>query len=278
MPAASPHNCENNTHKTEPVTQSDAFWLNGTTYAPRTPDVQLNDPSLWPHSSAGREIEQKAKPMMRPFINAAAILALCAFGSTSMAQVSSEAQDQAAVEAAAAQKLSALGQYNYNSAAAAKEGEDARAMGMETNNRALREWYARKQLNADYVAVKYARNQGLLQRVAELKRPDRLSLGQYSRRGRQLIWPSTLKDPIFDEERVALDQLFAQRGAFDAGTDSDFYRVTAKLAKQMHEKLVESIDQFSTSESISARKFLRSLEFEARILPNDLGGLVVVEQ
>lgn len=215
---------------------------------------------------------------MRLYVYAAALLALLGSASSSSAQITTEAQDQAAVEAAAAQKLSALGEYNYNSAAAAKQGEDAKAMAMETENRALREWYARKQLNADYVAAKYARNQGLLQRVAELKRPDRLTLGQYFRRGGQLIWPSTLKDPIFDEERVALDQLFAQRGAFDAGTDSDFYRATAKLAKQMHEKLVESIDQFSPAESISARKFLRSLEFEAKILPNDLGGLVTREQ
>jgi len=272
-----PHNCEYNTRKAELFRNLGLSGFSGMTNATRTPDPQLNDPPLRPYWSVVLEIEQKAKPM-RFSMHAAVILALCAFASTTIAQVSSEAQDQADVEAATAQKLSALGQYNYNSAVAAKEGEDARAMAMASQNRALREWYARKELNADYVAAKYARNQGLLQRVAELKRPDRLTLGQYSRRGRQLIWPSTLKDPIFDEERVALDELFAQRGAFDAGTDSEFYRASAKLAKQMRAKLVESIDQFSPAESISARKFLRSLEFEARILPNDLGGLVAVEQ
>jgi len=185
----------------------------------------------------------------------------------------SEAQDQAALESAAAAQLTAQGQYNYSAAAAAHEGEEARAASLDTTNRALREWYARKQLNADYVAAKNARNTGLLKRLAELKRPDRLTLGQYSRQGRQLIWPAALKDPLFDEDRVALDELFAKRGAFDAGTDSQFYHETARLCKQMHEKLVDAIDQFSTAESISARKFLRSLEWEARILPGDLGGL-----
>ena len=45
----------------------------------------------------------------------------------------------------------------------------------------------------------------------------------------------------------------------------------------MHEKMVDAIDQLSTTDSISARKFLRSLEFEARILPDDLGGLATSE-
>ena len=125
------------------------------------------------------------------------------------------------------------------------------------------------------MAAKNSPTPGLLYRLAEIKRPDRLTLGQYSRQGRELIWPAILKDPIFDEERAALDELFAQRGAFDAGTDSQFYRSTYQLCKQMHEKRMTIIDQMSTTDSISARKFLRSLEFEARILPGDLGGLAV---
>ncbi|MCE9528991.1 MAG: hypothetical protein K8R36_23335 [Planctomycetales bacterium] len=209
------------------------------------------------------------------FTAAFAMLVLACMNMSAFAQFPTEAQDEAALEAAAAAKLSALGQYNYSSAAAAREEEAARATAFDTSNRALREWYARKQLNADYLSAKNARNPGMLYRIAELKRPERLTLGQYSRQGHQLIWPAVLKEPLFDEERLALDELFAQRGAFDAGTDSEFYRSTLKLSKQMHQKLVDSIDQFNTSESITARKYLRSLEFEARILPSDLGGLAV---
>lgn len=193
------------------------------------------------------------------------------------AQVGSEAQDAAALEAARAASIAARGQYNYNTGAGAVEGEAARSTALDTSARALREYYVRKQVNADYLASKNPRTPGLLYRLAELKRPDRLSLGQYSRQGRQLIWPAILKDPIFDEERAALDEAFAQRGAFDAGTDSQFYRLVYQLSKQMHEKMVDAIDQLSTTDSISARKFLRSLEFEARILPDDLGGLATSE-
>jgi len=200
------------------------------------------------------------------------MLVLASITTSAFAQFSTPEQDAVALEAA---KLTALGQYNYSAAAARREEEEARATAFDTSNRALREWYARKQLNADYVSSKNARTPGMLYRIAELKRPERLTLGQYSRQGRQLIWPDVLKDPLFEEERLALDELFAQRRAFDAGTDSEFYRSTLKLSKQMHQKLVEAIDQFNTSESISARKYLRSLEFEARILPSDLGGLAV---
>jgi hypothetical protein len=199
-----------------------------------------------------------------------------ALASTGRAQ-QTEALDEAALEAARAASISAQGQYNYNSAAAAREGEEARATAFDTSSRALREYYVRKQVNADYLASKNAATPGLMYRLAEIKRPARLTLGQYSREGKQLVWPAILKDPIFDVERHALDEAFAQRGAFDAGTDSHFYRLVSQLSKQMREKVVDSIDQISTTDSISARKFLRSLEFEARILPDDLGGLATSE-
>lgn len=210
-----------------------------------------------------------------PFFAAVPVLVL-ALSCTVFAQT--EAQDQAALEAARAASVTAQGQYNYNAAAAAVEEEAARAASLDTSSRALREWYARKQMNADYLAAKSRSTPGLLDRLAEIKRPDRLTLGQYSRQTRALIWPAVLMDPIFDEERNALDELFAQRGAFDAGTDSQFYRATNQLCKKMREKMVDAIDQMSTSDSISARKFIRSLEWEARILPSDLGGLAINEQ
>ena len=198
---------------------------------------------------------------------------------TCSAQQPSEAQDQATLVNAAATNITAQGQYNYNAAAAAVEEESARSLALDNSSRGLREWYARKQLNSDYLAAKNPiSSPGLLARLAELKRPDRLTQGQYSRQARRLNWPAILTDPVFDEERVALDEAFAHREAFDAGTDSQFYRVTKQLCKQMHEKMVNAIDQLSTTDSISARKFLRSLEFEARILPGDLGGLVVSDQ
>jgi hypothetical protein len=166
-----------------------------------------------------------------------------------------------------------LGQYNYSLAEANRQNQEARAVAIENSSSALREWYARKQIHADYIGAKNARTPGLLDRLSELKRPDRLTTGQYSREGRQLVWPAILKKPLFDEERNALDRLFAQRGAFDAGTDSEFYRTTVQLCDQMHDKMVDVIDQLSSTDSISARKYLRSLEFEARILPGDRGGL-----
>jgi len=198
--------------------------------------------------------------------------------STAPAQESSPAQDEAVLANAAAASLSARGQYNYNAAAADVQEEAARAAALETSSRGLREWYARKQLNADYLAAKTQTAPGILERVAQIKRPDRLTLGQYSRQAGKLNWPAVLTDPVFEEERIALDEVFAQRQAFDAGTDSHFYRTVSQLIKQLREKMVNSIDQMSTTDSVRARKFLRSIEFEAKILPNDLGGLATNDQ
>src|SRR5437868_100728 len=121
-------------------------------------------------------------------------LAALFFTSAAEAQVQSEAQDEAAVTAANAAAVTAQGQYNYNAAAAAVQVESARGEAMENANRGLREWYARKQLNADYLATKSGSTPGLLNRVAEIKRPDRLTLSQYSRQAGRLTWPASLKD------------------------------------------------------------------------------------
>ena len=67
------------------------------------------------------------------------------------AQVGSEAQDAAALEAARAASIAARGQYNYNTGAGAVEGEAARSTALDTSARALREYYVRKQVNADYL-------------------------------------------------------------------------------------------------------------------------------
>ena len=210
------------------------------------------------------------------FMATAAVLT--ALGSSGSAQVN-DSQDQANLVNAASNSVTAQGQYNYNAAAAAVNEEAARAAALDNSSRGLREWYTRKQVNAEYVAAKNPTpSPGLLNRLAELKRPDRLTQGQYSRQTRKLNWPVILTDPVFDEERIALDEAFAQRGAFDAGTDSQFYRTTNQLCKKMREKMVDAIEQMSSTDSISARKFLRSLEWEARILPGDLGGLATNEQ
>ena len=208
------------------------------------------------------------------------MLILASFTATAHAQtLPSDAQDEATRVAAAAAALSAQGQYTSNSSAAELQDQAARAEALDNSSRGLREWYTRKQLNSDYLSAKNPiPSAGLLTRLNEIKRPARLLQSQYSRQQRKLNWPAVLMDPLFAEERTALDEAFAQRGAFDAGTDSQFYRTTVQLCKQMHDKMVNAIDQMSSTDSISARKFLKSLEFEARILPGDLGGLTVKNQ
>lgn len=217
--------------------------------------------------------------MKRSLLAATTAATVLALACTASAQQASEAQDQATLQNAASTSLTAQGEYNYNAAAAAVQEEAARAAALDTSSRGLREWYARKQLHSDYIAAKTPiSSPGLLGRLAELKRPDRLTIGQYSRQERKLNWPAILNDPVFDRERIALDEIFAQREAFDAGTDSQFYREAKHHCKKMYDTMLASIDQMTTTDSISARKFLRSLEFEARILPSDLGGLAVSEQ
>src|SRR4051812_47752037 len=161
--------------------------------------------------------------IMKPILVAVSMDLLLAC--TVLAQAPTDAQDAAALEQARAAALAAQGQYNYSASASNLQDRQADSIGLQNSSQALREWYARKQANNEFRAAKYpVSSAGLMTRLAELKRPDRLQLDQYSRETGKLNWPAVLKDPVFAEERAALDELFAQRQAFDAGTNSQFYR------------------------------------------------------
>jgi len=168
-----------------------------------------------------------------------------------------------------ANALTAAGQYNYNTALAMVQAENARSLYLDNYARAVRGRYDLKRVNAEYrAALNPLPNQQELIHVAEIIRPDRLAESQYSRSLGKLSWPAALLSPMFNEERVRLESAFALRTTHDAGIDSLFYRHVKELCDRMHDKMVANIDSLSTADSVSARKFLRSLEFEARLQPD----------
>ena len=174
--------------------------------------------------------------------------------------------------------LSGAGQYNLNTAIGARYLEEARAKHIQNYRNAIDARYAIKRAHDTYIAEKYGQERmtpELLSRVIQAKLPDRLSAAEYNRRTGDLDWPAILMAPEFAADRQAIEQAFAQRRPEDVGTMSVFYRDVSQRAQRMYGTMLSQIDSLSTADSIAARKFLKSVEFEARHLPDVVTGLAV---
>jgi hypothetical protein len=170
--------------------------------------------------------------------------------------------------------LSGAGQYNLNTAIGARYLEDARARYIQSCRDAIDARYAIKRANELYRSEKFAKERmspELLGRVIQAKLPDRLNAAEYNPRTGALKWPAVLTGPEFSADRQTIEQAFAQRRGEDVGVTSIFYRQVSQHAQNMHEKMMSEIDRLPTADSVAARKFLKSIEFEARHLPEATG-------
>jgi len=178
--------------------------------------------------------------------------------------------------------LSGAGQYNLNTAIGARYLEEARGKYIQNYRDAIDARYAIKRANDNYRAEKFAREKvtpELLGRIIQAKLPDRLSAAEYNVRTGDLNWPAALQGPEFSADRRAIELAFAQRRPEDVGMTSVFYRDISLRTQRMHSTMLSEIDKLPTTDSIAARKFLKSVEFEARHLPEATGtGLAMSER
>jgi len=166
------------------------------------------------------------------------------------------------------------GQYNLNSSIAAMYGEQTRGMYIQNYRNAIDARFAIKRANDLYRSEKFAKERvspELLSRIIQAKLPDHLTAFQYDPRTGKLQWPTLLMGPEYSADRRAIDQAFAQRRGEDVGATSIFYREVSQRAQRMHNTMVSEIESVPTADSVAARKFLKSIEFEARHLPESPG-------
>lgn len=163
--------------------------------------------------------------------------------------------------------LQGAGSYNLSTAQAIDTLEMARSKSIQNYRDAIDARYTTKRINEMYRAQKYAQERmspEQLSRVTKAKLPDPLSAAQYNRGTGELVWPSVLMMPEFSGDRRAIEQAFAHRRGERVGMASNFYLEVSQSARQMHDKMLSQIDNLSTTDSIAARRFLKSVEFEAR--------------
>jgi len=170
--------------------------------------------------------------------------------------------------------VAGAGQYNLNTAIGANYMEQARARYIQNYRDSIDARYAIKRANDIYRAEQFAKERvspEMAARIQQAKLPDRLAVSEYNPGTGGLRWPALLMSPQFDADRRAIDVAFAQRRPEDVGMTSTFYRDVSQRTQRMHATMLSQIDSISTADSIAARKFLKSVELEARHLPEGTG-------
>ena len=158
-----------------------------------------------------------------------------------------------------------VGSYNYNTARAVRELEEARARAIQNHKLAVETWFDLKRQNKQFRADELAPlTPAQLSRVIEAQRPDRLRIAQYNPISGKVSWPAALLGNAFATEREALEHGFATRTSRDGGPDSMFQVQVRQTTEQMLAKLRDRIDQFSPNEFMAAKKFLVGLRYEAQ--------------
>lgn len=173
--------------------------------------------------------------------------------------------------------IRARGEYNYNTSLAMVHAQEARRRAIENRKAAVKAYFDLKELNHERRFGNQERpTQADFERYAQARLPEALAGHQYQRALGKLHWPPVLQRPEFDEIRTALDQAVAERTVENSGIGSENYQQICQLVDLFESKLKASLNQLTTDESISARKFLASLKYEARSpLEADATGLAL---
>ena len=161
------------------------------------------------------------------------------------------------------------GQYNFLSSLAAINHERARRDYLDNRVQGVETLFEMRKLNKESRAAERGPRptQQQLIRLAKSRVPDRLAEHQYEPALAELYWPSAFDDAEFAGERSEIDELMARRTLGDAGIGTENHRQVAAAVAKMQSKLKDRIQEMSTPEYITAKKFLTSLAFEARFAP-----------
>ena len=162
-----------------------------------------------------------------------------------------------------------LGQYNLDTARAAKQFEDAYHQALDNRVYALQTYYELQRLNKTHWLADHPRLTA--EQIAQVNRsrlPRRPSATELDPTWGVIRWPDVLELPEFETPRRQLDDLFAHRADERPGVGTSFYRRVQALAGDMRKTLDDERATMSQMEWIQAMRFIESLAYEARF-PNE---------
>jgi len=159
------------------------------------------------------------------------------------------------------------GAYNLMTSEAYKNYEDARRKYIDNRLHWTQTYFEMRRINQEYKRHEYERDKRSQEdfiRYAQAAAPKRLSSSQLDPITGYLAWPRLLQRPEYAPLRRDLDRLFADRANSKGAIGVDAYDQIQQKTEAMSEQLLQSIKKVPTNDYIDARKFLESLQHEAR--------------
>jgi hypothetical protein len=157
------------------------------------------------------------------------------------------------------------GMYNLTTSRAMINAEEARRQNFENRKLWTDTYFQMRRMNREYTQAekKPPASQEALVRFAQERAPARLNSVQLNPVTGELDWPGLLLDERYNQERAALDALFAKRHDTTRLSTAEVQQVR-EASDAMMSKLKETVRTAPPDEYLKARRFLESLPQEAR--------------
>lgn len=166
-----------------------------------------------------------------------------------------------------ARVIQAAGQKNYLDSVAAINGQTAYTKALNNSKLYVKTYFERKEINRQYRdkydSVPPTKEQWA--RITKAWLPDRLTPEQYDVATGKLIWPHVLRTEQYAPFRDRIDVLMSQRTPDNSGDGSPSQLDIDELVEGMKMVLLSNIDNMSSSQYASAKWFLLSVEYEAKM-------------
>jgi hypothetical protein len=166
-----------------------------------------------------------------------------------------------------------LGKYNYDSARAAKQLEEARKLAIANQLLAQQAYYQLRAVNqAEWQAEHPRLTPEQRAQINQSRLPRRLSSADLDPAWGVIRWPAVLERPEFEKFREQFNDAFAHRADERYGVDSPFFDRVQKLAHDMRTVLDDHMNSMSQMQWIEAMRFIESLAYETRFPPYTAAG------
>lgn len=169
--------------------------------------------------------------------------------------------------------IRSLGAANLSNAEAQIYYQQAYWQYLKNQKLRVQTYYELKNIHDAYIAQLRAKNKPMtpaqMLALQKKNRPPRLAREQWDSATKSLKWPFLLTGPEFAAQRDQLNAAFAERAAHptEVGMESQTFLDITAAVRAARESLHALVRTAHPMQYVSATAFLRTLEFEARLLP-----------
>jgi hypothetical protein len=162
-----------------------------------------------------------------------------------------------------------VGAANLMNSEAAKNMEDARQSYIQNRAYATETYFGMRDMNKQARAAEQGPRptQEDAARYASARMPQRLSLSELDPLSGAIAWPAQLNDPVYQEPKQQLEQLFAARAQNGYLTVQE-RALLEQSTDQLLATLKSNIDVYTPMDYVAAKKFVDGLSFELRSSPS----------